>query len=301
MKHSRFALAALVFALGLYPTAASATYPGTNGLITFSQDRGDSGVEYIWVTNSDGSNRLALASGRDPHWTADGQRVYFSKGFSGIYSVRVNGTGLRKETWPASGVLDSQPYPLPSGGFVFTRWSATCCQSDVWVKLPGATAKRLTWTTGLQEFSPAVSPDGSRIAFIRSGSTGWSLYIMNRDGSQKRKLAPAAPDGGVDFSPDGSMLVFAQLLPNGSAGVYFYDLTSDAVSRVGSLESSEAGWGALSFSPDGTRLLINSSSDTGDLLFSTDLTGGDEHFIDVVPPDAPESMHYFGGGYWQPV
>jgi Tol biopolymer transport system component len=310
----RLAFAAFALTFGLYPTAARATYPGGNGLITFFDDY--LGPTTIWVANGDGSNRQALAPGEgSPHWTADGQRIYFRGGpdcpyptyVCAIYSVSIDGTGLRKQTWPGSGQFDDDPYPLPGEGFVFTRLPDVFSFphfADIWVKLPGQRAKRLTWTRKVDESSPAVSPDGTRIAYLGRSTGGTFLFIMNSDGTGKRKLAPAsAGPGGVDFSPDGTRLVFAASLgEEHNEGVFFYDLQTDTVSRVGSLESFETGWGALSFSPDGTRLLIASYSGSGDFLYSTDLTGGDTQYIDITPLPGPEiDGYYFGGGFWQPV
>jgi tricorn protease-like protein len=186
---------------------------------------------------------------------------------------------------------------------VFVRHFGLCCQTDLWIQRPGQSAKALTTTTTVQEEAPAVSPDGKRIAYIGNSSlTGEFLYVMNSNGRHNRQLAPAASFGEVDFSPDGSLLVFAQTLPGGpTEGVFFYDLKHKTVSRVGSLESNEAGWGDLSFSPDGTRLLIASDSGNGDVLYSTDLSGGNQQYISVVPPGSPEQDYYFGGGFWQPV
>jgi Tol biopolymer transport system component len=317
MRIVRLAFAAFALTFGLYPTAARATYPGGNGLIVLNGTIGGSDSQFVYVVNSDGSNRRALAPGEgSPRWTADGQRIYFRGGpdcpyptyVCAIYSVSVDGTGLRKQTWPGSGQFDDDPYPLPGGGFVFARLSDVFSFphfADIWVKLPGQRAKRLTWTRKVDESSPAVSPDGTRIAYLGRSTGGSFLFIMNRDGTGKRKLAPASEGGGVDFSPDGTRLVFGQFLDpvwgGPPEGVYFYDLQTDTVSRVGSLHSTEPGWDALSFSPDGTRLLITEATGDGNYLFSTDLTGGDMHGINPVSGDDPEQDWYFSAGYWQPV
>jgi Tol biopolymer transport system component len=71
-----------------------------------------------------------------------------------------------------------------------------------------------------------ISPDGSRVAF-----TGWSvgtadygLYVLNADGTDLSKIDldgwPTAPS----FSPDGSLIAVAELLPG-----------SDGAARLGSL------------------------------------------------------------------
>jgi dipeptidyl aminopeptidase/acylaminoacyl peptidase len=294
---ARLILLTLVFGvLGLTSVApARATFPGQNGLIALYDDNG------VLVIAADGSSRRYLyAGGISPHWSADGQRVYFVSTSNGrIYSIKPDQTGLRTEVWKLTGYTNRDPYPLPGGGVVFDRLSNNCCSSDLWLKEPGHPARRLT-STADAEFLPAVSPNGSRIAYLRDTSQGTFLYLMNRDGSGVRRLRRAVFDGGVDWSPDGETIVFARVLPNGfTEGVFFYHLASNTVTRVGKLESFEAGWGALSFSPDGRRLLIASDSCCGDFLYSTNLSGGDRQDIPVAPPG--EYEYYFGGGYWQPV
>ncbi len=47
---------------------------------------------------------------------------------------------------------------------------------------------------------PLWSPDGQRIAFVRSGRLVGGLYVMNADGSGQRRLARNAR-GGAAWSP----------------------------------------------------------------------------------------------------
>ena len=59
------------------------------------------------------------------------------------------------------------------------------------------------------DYSPAWSPDGSKIAFqsIRDGN--WEIYSMDADGSNQINLSnDAGYDGFPSWSPDGSRIIF---------------------------------------------------------------------------------------------
>jgi Tol biopolymer transport system component len=286
------ALLALVLGLGLalHPVQAWATVPGRNGLVAFADDTG------IALIKPDGTSQHYITTGGlEQEWTADGRRLYFQDGR--IWSVRTDGSHLRRLTFPPANVLDFSPAPLPSGGFVFIR-ERNFGQSDLWIKLPGESAHRLTGTTAY-EVDPVVSPDGTQLAFIRETSQfPPSLWVMNVDGTGAHLvLRGVTTDGGVDWSPGGAQLVFSHLLPNGiTQGIYLLTLQMGEVTRVGDLESFEAGWGGVEFSPNGRRLLVTSDSDVGDDLFSVALDGTDRRDIVVGGLD-----YYFGPGSWQPL
>ena len=55
--------------------------------------------------------------------------------------------------------------------------------------------------------APAWSPDGQKIAFVRSGD----IYVMNADGSEQRNLTRnAASDSDAAWSPDGTKIAFVR-------------------------------------------------------------------------------------------
>src|SRR5215210_1524353 len=83
----------------------------------------------------------------------------------------------------------------------------------------GDNIKRLTNTAGLvDDMDPAWSPDGRKIAFVRSrwGEGEKSdIYIMNADGSNQKLIThersipgPPKEDKHPAFSPDGRRIVF---------------------------------------------------------------------------------------------
>ena len=70
---------------------------------------------------------------------------------------------------------------------------------------------------------PAWSPDGGRIAFLRSigGVSLPSIYVMNSDGSGQRKLTRGrAPENCPVWSPDGRQLAYHVLMRNGQTDIF---------------------------------------------------------------------------------
>ena len=60
--------------------------------------------------------------------------------------------------------------------------------------------------------TPAWSPDGKSIAFVRGKGGNWDVYVMNADGSHRRKLTKSpSEDAFPSWSPDGKTMAFTHL------------------------------------------------------------------------------------------
>ena len=141
----------------------------------------------------------------------------------------------------------------------------------------------------LGDYSPAVSPDGRRIAFVRSEGIDeiGSVYVMNIDGSNARRLVQGAYY--PSWAPDGRRLVVVM-------GVCYCDLfTVDADDNsppifIGT-KATEPAW-----SPDGARIaFVSLSGDGGNHelhVMNVDGTG-----IRVV---SPRDSGFIGGPSWSP-
>jgi TolB protein len=89
--------------------------------------------------------------------------------------------------------------------------------------------------------NPDWSPDGKRIAYYETDSTGRDeIYVINADGTERRRLALGV---WPHWSPDGSKLLFGA--PGGLSTISV-DGTSESMLVAG------AQFGA--FSPDGGRI-----------------------------------------------
>ena len=130
---------------------------------------------------------------------------------------------IKRTTWTivlavAACVVAAPPsalatFPGTNGKIAFVREDASGNQ-DIWVMDPdGSDEIRLTNDVA-DDFDPAWSRDGSRIAFASSrddgsGTSGTRLYIMDADGGNLQQLTfGETEDRAPSWSPDGSRLVF---------------------------------------------------------------------------------------------
>jgi Tol biopolymer transport system component len=83
---------------------------------------------------------------------------------------------------------------------------------------------RIVEPEGIGNFTPAWSPDGSRLAYISSrgrdymGQTG--LWVLDSRSGKSRRVAPDAGPG-VSWSPDGSRLVYSRRVRTRTGSHYF--------------------------------------------------------------------------------
>ena len=95
---------------------------------------------------------------------------------------------------------------------------------------------------------PAWSPDGRRIAFMRGDALGWDIYIMNADGNGQRRLARNALLAAPAWSPDGRKIAFVARRA-GINELYVVDADGSGERKLTSASLATPAW-----SPDGRKL-----------------------------------------------
>ena len=125
----------------------------------------------------------------------------------------------------------------------------------------------------------AVSPDGSRLAYIADDpvdQTTVQLFVAGIDGTEIRQLTrhppiccPAAPD----WSPDGTKVVFQS-----PQGIYIVEVASGSLTKVVPPDPNYVADKEPTFSPDGTRIIYTHDG------------------VRAVPVSGGPSTLLFGGG-----
>ncbi|NLF00806.1 MAG: hypothetical protein GX601_07495 [Anaerolineales bacterium] len=134
-------------------------------------------------------------------------------------------------------------------------------QYDIYV-LDLATGENSLLTDAAEhDLEPAISPDGSRIAFARSrlDMSGQDIWVMNVDGSDPHIIASMehAIATCPDWSPDGQQLAF-YAAKDGHFRLFLVSADSG--------DLTELAWGGRNdmmpdWSPDGTQILFASDRD----------------------------------------
>ena len=154
-------------------------------------------------------SRSPRSEDRYPCWSPDGQRVAFTSNRSGPYSLYVmdaNGDNVKR-------LVDSTAICyMPS-------WRSTPDGERIVFGMHGDKPEMASINpdgTGLvilgDGHDPTLSPDGKRICYTGEVDGGVSVFVMDWDGGNKRRVVKEASKVGATFpnwSPDGKTIVYS--------------------------------------------------------------------------------------------
>lgn len=219
--------------------------------IAFARERrDDSGGEVstsIYVMNADGSDVQRVTAGEgvhdgSPSWSPDGSMIAFSsnrKGFSDIWLVNADGTGLRQLTDLSEKGVDYASLDAwsPDGSVIAFRRSPLEPSDElkpqgIWLVDVGS-GELLQLTSGpILDEDASWSPDARRVAFSRKIRTETAVYtdvyVANLDDGTEISLTRG---GDPAWSPDGTRIAFSGGHPR-ELGIYLMDADGSNVVRV---------------------------------------------------------------------
>jgi Tol biopolymer transport system component len=250
--------------------------PPRDGSIAFQAFDPDSDSYEIFVANPDGTGLRNLTAAPDsddtePSWSPDRQRLAF---------VSARGGGISGAT--AIYVMDAD----------------------------GGGARKLV-DAGLEQSSPAWSPDGRWIAFSRctffteSGvCSSAQIVVVQPDGRGARDVTqPVAQmsvtDSKPSWSPDGKRIVFTRTLSFGDNQIWVVGVDGTGLRRL--LADDAESDHNPSWSPDGTRIVFSSDVLGTEAIFlmNADGSGAQKIVDEFKDPDDPDAT--IGGGAVNPA
>lgn len=147
-----------------------------------------------------------------PSWSATRNLIFFSApGSRGLHSITPMGSDFHQWPWSDhSGIAFPSCFPAGDSLSVYTIQNSRYC---IAVQYPEDTLITTILECGFSWLeSSRVSPDQSLIAFNAAypGDPESNLYLFSRSSQSLEKLNSKASEG-MDFSPDGTRLVHADL------------------------------------------------------------------------------------------
>ena len=249
--------------------------------------RDGAGTDALFVANVDGSGVRQLAEGgfapsdfdRSPFdWSPSGEQVAaVADALPGtVRNMTILATDGSAPRSLELGLSVSDVSWRPNGHELVFKGVKDATYGLYVVNADGSGLRAITPANGL-EFGwrePILSPDGTQIAFARwGGVTDNGIHVLGLDSGVDRLLAF---DGSVDtdeylpqFSPDGTQLAFHRYMSGGYQLVIVPVPGGGRAVPIGPLQPEGAADPFLSFSPDGSMVLVTYPTDGKTWLLGT--------------------------------
>lgn len=262
--------------------------------IVVASDRGGGKFKEIYVMDWDGMNIERVTNHKtialSPVWSPDAKKIAYtafvqrakSKTRNADLFIYEMATGKRWLTSYRKGVNSGASFSL-DGESLFLTLTQSGTPDIYRMSLKGEIMKKITnGPRGAMNVEPAVSPDGSKIAFSSDRSGQTMIYVMNADGSSPKRITFAGKfNASPSWSPDGQRIAFA-----GWSQDHFDIFTMKAdgsdMIRITSAKKANGRWAQNEdpvFSPDGRFLMYTSNRTGTNQVYISNLDGSEERRI----------------------
>lgn len=269
-------LAAMAVALVVGTGSARAAFSGSNGAIAFH----DGSQIYRMSPDGFGQTKLSDTShtNLEPDWSADGKKIVFynisTTGNHDVYWMNSDGENTSETNLTNHAASDFEPAFFPDYhkiAFVSDRgvggdWDIfKMTVNDAGTITAGPT--QLT-TGATNDFLPAVSPDGKKIAFVSDRDGDNDIYVIKANAPESstnkavKLTRSASSDFSVDWSPTGTKIAFTSDRSGNSEVYVMKPVPESKTNRPRNLTKNlDIFDGYPVFSPDGRKIAFMSDRD----------------------------------------
>ncbi|WP_419922742.1 cell wall-binding repeat-containing protein [Candidatus Poriferisodalis sp.] len=262
----------------------------------------------LWAARPDGSGKrrvLAAPGGGafidEPAWSPDGKKIAYSRPnfftepwTSFIFVVNVNGSGNTQLT--NGEVFDESPSWSPDGSrIVFSRETGRevlesggiLSGSRSIVTMDAGTGRNQTALASGRFYSPRWSPEGTRIAYVKSDQLG----VVDIDGTNARILTGGAHNAGLAWSPDGTQIAYVSG-DNRESDIRIIEVDGIRSFQLTNVPGPEV---EPAWSPDGERIAYGTFNHEGNRLVDmeirvTGVSGAPVGVSQTCMPPGPTSL-----------
>ncbi|AGM05836.1 VWA domain-containing protein [Amycolatopsis keratiniphila] len=213
---------------------------------------------------------LAPTAAQQPAPPAAPYRVgYVSAATTGLFQV--SGAGVVAALPPGVGSVDSDA-SAGKGGLVWVSRRAEH-DGELWYLRDGTRAPVRLTDDATADTRPALSPDGSSVAFVSERTGSKDIFVIGVDGRGLRQVTsgPAADDS-PSWSPDGGRLVFSGTGEDPAGDLYTVPSRGGAPTRLTADPGADT---QPAWAPTGARIAFTTTrfDPAGDVVVMAD-TGG---------------------------